>query len=423
MPLWKITGGYGLDGRLAVQGSKNAVLPILAASLLGGGETLLSRCPRLLDVDASMDILRHLGCAVMQNGGEILINSSGMTENHIPGSLMLRMRSSVIFLGAILARCGEVRLSAPGGCELGSRPIDLHLKALSALGAEIGRCGGEICCRAAHLRGARIALEFPSVGATENAMLAACAAEGETVIVNAAREPEIADLAAFLNAKGACIRGAGSPEIRIGGFHGARFTEHEILPDRIAAATYLCAAAAAGGDVCLTRLRPAHLKSVTDALRQMGCTVSEEESAVRLRAFGRLRMPAPIVTSPYPGFPTDAQALLMACTLRAEGTGVFVENIFENRFRHVPELRRLGADVRTEGRAAVVRGVETLRGAALRATDLRGGAAMVLAGLATEGETRVSDAGHIERGYDDLAGCLRRLGARVEQSAEDAPAE
>ena len=420
MPLWSVTGGNELNGSLVVQGSKNAVLPILAASLVGGGISRLTDCPMLRDVDASLEILRFLGCGVMQNGGEILIDSDRMDRNHIPHTMMLKMRSSVMYLGAILARCGEVRLSAPGGCELGSRPIDLHLKALRALGAEIDESGGEVCCRAAKLRGAHINLDFPSVGATENVMLAACAAEGTTVLTNAAREPEIADLQDFLNRKGASINGAGSPEIRIDGFSARPFTVHSILPDRIAAATYLCAAAAAGGDVRLLRVRPEHVDTVLAALREMGCAVVVEGSGLRLRRSGVLRAPRPVITKPYPGFPTDAQALLMAAALRAEGTSVFVENIFESRFRHVPELRRLGADIRVEGRVAMVCGVKTLHGAPVTATDLRGGAAMLIAGLSAEGKTLLYDDGHVERGYDGIDACLRRLGADVRRE-ETAP--
>ena len=415
MPLWSVTGGKELRGSLEVQGSKNAVLPILAASVVGGGVSRITRSPLLRDVDASLEILRHLGCGVMQNRGEILIQSDGMDQNHIPHALMLKMRSSVMYLGAIFARCGEVRLSAPGGCELGSRPIDLHLKALKALGAEISESGGEVCCRAKKLTGAHINLDFPSVGATENVMLAACAAEGTTVLTNAAREPEIADLQRFLNAKGASIRGAGSPEIRIEGFSPKPYTEHRVLPDRIAAATYLCAAAAAGGDIRLTNVVPEHIETVLTALRQMGCAIVVDADGIRLRRFGPMRAGRPVITRPYPGFPTDAQALLMAASLRAEGTSVFVENIFESRFRHVPELRRLGADVRTEGRVAMVCGVKTLLGAPVTATDLRGGAAMVLAGLSAEGETRISDPGHIERGYERFEECLAALGADVKR--------
>ena len=413
MPVWSVRGGRPLEGRAAVQGAKNAVLPIMAACLLGGGVTRLGNCPALRDVEASTEILRRLGCGVMQKGREILIDSSGMTENHIPHELMLRMRSSVMYLGAILARCGEARLSAPGGCELGARPIDLHLKALRALGAEVETAGGEVVCRAARLRGAHVNLDFPSVGATENVMLAACAAEGTTRVTNAAREPEIEDLQRFLNAKGARIRGAGTSEIVIEGFRPREFTSYRVMPDRIAAASWLCAAAAAGGDVLLERICPAHLETVTDCLRAMGCEIETGADFVRLRRRGALRACRPVVTRPYPGFPTDAQALLMAAALKAEGTTVFVENIFENRFRHIPELRRLGAEISTEGRVAIVTGVPALTGAAVEAEDLRGGAALVIAGLSAAGETRVEDPGHIERGYDDLAGTLRSLGADV----------
>lgn len=256
MPVWNVCGGNRLNGSVAVQGSKNAVLPIMAASLIGGGVSRLTGCPHLRDVDASMEILRELGCGVMQNGGEIVIDSAGMCRNHIPHALMLKMRSSVMYMGAILARAGDVRISTPGGCELGSRPIDLHLKALRALGAEVTEQGGEVICRAARLRGAHINLDFPSVGATENVMLAACAAEGETVLTNAAREPKIQDLQAFLNAAGASVHGAGSAEIHICGFHARPYVTHRVMPDRIAAATYLCAAAAAGERwSCCTRSR------------------------------------------------------------------------------------------------------------------------------------------------------------------------
>ncbi|MBE6914183.1 MAG: UDP-N-acetylglucosamine 1-carboxyvinyltransferase [Ruminococcaceae bacterium] len=415
MPVWKVCGGNALEGSAVVQGAKNAVLPILAASIVGGGVSCLDNCPKLLDVDASLEILHYLGCSVMQNRGKILIDSGGMSRNHIPHALMMKMRSSVMFMGAILARCGEVRLSAPGGCELGSRPIDLHLKALHELGAEIEESGGEVCCRASKLKGTHINLDFPSVGATENVMLAACAAEGTTVLTNAAREPEIVDLQNFLNAKGAKIHGAGTAEIHITGFSPRSVTEHAVLPDRIAAATYLCAAASAGGDVRLERVVPAHLNTVTDVLRSMGCEVAEGEREVRLRRSGRLNAARPVVTKPYPGFPTDAQALLMSACLKAGGTSVFVENIFENRFRHVSELRRLGADIRVEGRVAMVSGVAKLTGAPVSACDLRGGAALVIAGLAAENVTEVIDTGHVERGYERFAQTLSALGADVQR--------
>ncbi len=420
MSVWTVRGGNALEGAVNVQGAKNAVLPIMAASLLCRGRTRLENCPRLLDVDASIEILRHLGCDAAREGESIVIDSSGADKIHIPHELMLKMRSSVMFMGAILARFGEVRLSTPGGCELGSRPIDLHLKALAELGAEIIEDGGEVCCRAARLNGGHINLDFPSVGATENIMLAACAAQGVTVITNAAREPEIADLQGFLNAVGAHVSGAGTPCVTVEGFKLPDLphdVSYRVMPDRIAAATYLCAAAAAGGDVSVHGAYPEHVSTILSSLRDMGCGIIADRDAVRIRSLGALKAPRPVITKPYPGFPTDAQALLMAACLRAEGTSVFVENIFENRYRHVDELRRLGADIRTEARVAMVTGVERLSGAPVTATDLRGGAAMVIAGLSAQGETTVYDQGHILRGYDGLDTALRSLGADIELKA------
>lgn len=417
MSVWTVRGGNRLDGAIDVQGSKNAVLPIMAASLLCRGRTRLTNCPRLLDVDASIEILRHLGCTAVREGGSIVIDSAGADKIHIPHELMLKMRSSVMFMGAILARGGEVRLSTPGGCELGSRPIDLHLKALSELGAEIIEDGGEVCCRAARLRGCHINLDFPSVGATENLMLAACAAEGTTVLTNAAREPEIEDLQGYLNAAGARVSGAGTPCVTVEGpgeLPPSREVVYRVMPDRIAAATYLCAAAAAGGDVLLRGIQPEQLSTIISSLRDMGCGIITNQDSVRLRRDGALKAPRPVITKPYPGFPTDAQALLMSACLCAEGTSVFVENIFENRYRHVDELRRLGADIRTEGRVAMVTGVERLSAAPVTATDLRGGASLVIAGLSAQGETTVYDSGHILRGYDGLDTSLRGLGAQIE---------
>ncbi len=415
MPTWTVRGEKALEGELTVQGSKNAVLPIMAASLLWGGTSCLLDCPQLLDVSASIEILEFLGCSVERRGREIVINSDGVCRNHIPHELMLKMRSSVMYMGAILARTGEVTLSTPGGCELGSRPIDLHLEALRALGAEVEEGGGLVRCRAKKLRGARINLTFPSVGATENAMLAACAAEGESLITNAACEPEIEDLQRFLRAKGAEIEGAGSSVIRISGCTGeCREIEHTVMPDRIVAATYLCAAAAAGGEIVLHNAVPAHISTVLASLKAMGCGIINGQDWIRLRRRAPLKAGKPVITRPYPGFPTDAQALLMAACLRADGTSVFVENIFESRYRHVPELRRMGADIRTEGRVAMVTGVDRLWGAPLAAQDLRGGAALVIAALSAEGESVISDSGHIMRGYDSLDSGLRSLGADVQ---------
>lgn len=413
MPVWTLRGENELFGSVKIQGAKNAVLPIMAASLPGGGISHISGCPRLSDVDASIEILEYLGCSVQRMGEDIIIDSGGMCRNAIPHELMLKMRSSVMYMGAILARCGQVQLSAPGGCELGSRPIDLHLKALAELGAEISQEGGRVCCRAGRLVGKQINLDFPSVGATENLMLAACAAEGTTLITNAAREPEIVDLQNFLRARGAEISGAGSSVISISGFKPGKYTYYRVMPDRIAAATYLCACAAAGGEIVTENMEPEHISTILASLKAMGCGIICGRDYVKLRRSAHLRAGKPVITKPYPGFPTDAQALLMAASLKADGTSVFVENIFENRYRHVPELKRLGADIRTEGRVAMVTGVDRLSGAPVTASDLRGGAALIIAGLAAGGETKIYDSGHVRRGYDNIEGNLRALGADI----------
>lgn len=417
MSIWHIYGGNRLTGSTRVQGAKNAVLPIMAASVLSGGETVLHNVPDLRDVTTTLRILQHLGCTAVRDGDTVRIDSRGMHCDFIPHALMRELRSSVIFLGAILARFGTARLSMPGGCELGPRPVNLHLDALRALGAEVTECGGDIICRAHALQGRRILLPFPSVGATENAMLAACAAAGETVICNAAREPEIADLQCYLRKLGADISGAGTSTVTVGGFRPRPFVEHTIMPDRIVAATILCAAAACGGEVELQDVDPAHFSTVLDSLSEAGCAIITAASAVRLTSDGQLTAPRPVVTQPYPGFPTDAQPPLMAACLRAKGTTVFTENIFTNRYRHAEEFRRLGAAVSIEGRVAYVTGVERLTGAPLTASDLRGGAAMLVAGLCAEGATELFDDGYIDRGYDRFDACLSALGADVRCAA------
>ena len=393
MNLIAVEGGRRLGGELTVQSAKNGVLPVLAAAILCREPCLIRRCPRLSDVDTAVRILRHLGAQARWEGEDLLIDARELTRCDVPEELM--------------------RMSYPGGCELGPRPIDLHLSALRALGAEIREEAGTLRCEAPRLTGADIVLSLPSVGATENAILTACGADGTTTISNAAREPEIADLQLFLQKAGVRIAGAGSSTVTVCGGLPGRGCEHRCLGDRIAAATYLSAAAAAGGEIFLRGVDYRHLSTVTTALRQAGCRVESEKDAVRLTAPARLRAIPPVRTSPYPGFPTDAQAVLMAALLRSRGTTVFVENMFDSRYRHVPELVRLGADIRTEGRVAVVCGAERLYGARVRAADLRGGAALVLAGLQAEGTTEVEQIHHIERGYDDLVGDLRALGAEI----------
>ncbi len=414
MSYFMIEGGRPLHGRITVQCAKNSVLPILAATLLAGDVCRITACPRLSDVDTASDILRHLGCAVCWEGSDLVVDTTHITRCDIPEALMRKMRSSVIFLGAILSRCSQAELSYPGGCELGPRPIDLHLTALRTLGAEINEVGGSLLCHADHMQGADIVLTLPSVGATENAILAACGAEGVTVISNAAREPEIVDLQDFLQKLGATVYGAGTSSITVCGGKTLHGGTHRCIGDRIAAATYLCAAAASGGRITLDGVDYRHLATVTTALHQAGCHLQCGKDTITLKSEGRLRAVAPVRTSPYPGFPTDAQAPLMAALLCSTGTTMFVENMFESRYRHVPELMRMGADIRLEGRVAVICGVPKLHGAIVHTADLRGGAALVIAALQTcSGSTQIHDIHHIQRGYQDIAGDLTALGASI----------
>ena len=408
-----VRGGRRLTGETVIQGAKNSVLPILAATLLAGGPVELRGCPRLRDVDASIRILETLGCGARWEGDSLLVDTAGLNSCTISDVLMREMRSSAIFLGAILARCGQAELSYPGGCELGPRPIDLHLAGLRDLGAEIDDTGGVLRCKAHALRGRDLVLSMPSVGATENLMLAACGAEGTTVLSNAAREPEIVDLQNFLNACGASVSGAGTSTITVQGRRPLHGCTYRIMPDRIAAATYLCAAVSAGGDIFLRGADEHHLATVTAVLREAGCAIRSDSAGIACSCRDRLRAVRPVRTAPYPGFPTDAQAILMAALLRSRGVTVFEENIFENRYRHVDELTRMGGSIRVSGRVAVVTGVETLSGASVRCTDLRGGAALCVAALAAEGETHISEISHIDRGYEDIARDLRHLNADI----------
>lgn len=407
-----IEGGSRIEGQLKVHGSKNAALPILAASLLSS-RAVLHNCPALTDVAAAERILQHLGCELHREGETLLIKTADAACRELPDDLAREMRSSILFLGAILARFGRARVSFPGGCELGARPVDMHIAGLRRLGADIVEDHGYLDCRVdGRLRGCAVTLPFPSVGATENLILAASTAQGKTIINNAAREPEISDLADFLNGCGAriCIRG---DSISIDGVDALKDAEHTVIPDRIETATYLCACAITGGELLLTGACPNHLAAVLPIFEEMGCAVFCTADSVALAAPRRLRSVGCIKTMPYPGFPTDAQAPIMAALCVADGSSMFVENIFEARYKHVGELTRLGAQIKTEGRVAVVEGVRRLHSAIVRCTDLRGGAALAVAALAAEGVTELVDIRHIDRGYADFERCLRSLGARV----------
>lgn len=410
MDIWHVRGGRKLSGSIRVQGSKNASLPIIAASIVSPMECVLLNTPKLRDVDAALKILRHLGCKAEMSGNQLYIDSRPLSLSHIPPSLMEEMRSSVIFMGALLARCGEARLSPPGGCQLGERPIDLHLKSLRELGAEIDEEDGEIYCKGGNLKGTTVVLPFPSVGATENILLAACAAKGKTHLIGAAREPEIVALAEFLRAAGAEISGDGTENIDIEGFRPRKYVLNRIIPDRIAGATLCCACAACGGDI---QLKGAEFSSVLYFLNQAGCDIISGTHSLRVVSTGKLRAVKGISTAPYPGFPTDAQPVLMAALLKAAGESTIEENIFRNRFRHVPELRRLGADIDIDGKTAIIKGVKELHGTALNATDLRGGAAMIISALSAEGESVIMDEGHVRRGYERFDEALRTLGGEV----------
>lgn len=417
MPELVIEGARRLSGEINSQGAKNSVLPILAACAMCKGSSIIHNCPHLSDVDVTIKILKYLGCKINLEGNSLTVDSGGVFRNEIPNSLMREMRSSIIFLGALVARTGSARISLPGGCELGPRPVDMHFDGLRQLGLRIVEGHGFIECDCGRgLIGCNIALSFPSVGATENIMLAATRAKGTTVITNAAREPEIEDLAEYLNKCGARVRGAGSGTIEIDGTDSLNGAEHTVIPDRIASVTYLAAAAATGGDILIKNIREDHMSSVIPVFEETGCIIEyPQKHSLRLKAPERLYASRIIRTNPYPGFPTDAQAPVMAMTTVADGTSIIVENIFESRYKHVGELLRLGADIKVEGRVAIVEGVRRLSGAEVVAADLRGAAALVTAGLCAEGTTKIGELRHIDRGYENIEESLRGIGASVKR--------
>lgn len=414
-----IRGGVPVEGDIPLHGAKNSALPILAATLLCKGESVLRNCPRLTDVFAACRILTHTGCRCVLREHTTVVCADNICCSEIPEALMQEMRSSIVFLGALLGRMGECSVCYPGGCELGPRPIDIHLEALRKMGVRISRRDGRLDCTAPHgLKGAAVHLRFPSVGATENIILAAVLAKGETVIYNAAREPEICDLADFLRGCGACIKGDGESTVRIKGVKELTGCVHRIMPDRIAGITYLSAAAATGGTVRLCGTENACMENVLPVLEQSGCRIERSKNELYLCAPSRLRAVPRLRTMPHPGFPTDVQPVIMAAMTVAEGVSVFEENIFECRYRHADGLVQMGADICVSGRTAVVNGVKELSGAHVNATDLRSGAALVIAGLAAEGVTEVRQIHHIDRGYEEIEKRLSAAGACIRRAEQ-----
>lgn len=410
----KILGGLPLVGEIQAAGAKNAALPILCASLLTADPLELSNVPQLQDIATTIRLLKLLGVKTERDEERLTLQADSLVSTEAPYELVKTMRASILVLGPLLARFGEARVSLPGGCAIGQRPVDQHIKGLQAMGAQIDIEQGFVVARAARLKGARIVTDMVTVTGTENLMMAACLAEGETILENAAREPEVVDLAKVLVAMGAQIEGAGTDRLVIRGVERLHGASHRIMADRIETGTFLCAAAACGGDVTVRATDPWSMDVTIDRLRETGATLTSGPDWVRLQANGRPRAVS-VRTAPYPGFATDMQAQFMALDAVAEGTATVVETIFENRFMHVQELRRLGANIRIEGNTAIVQGVPALSGATVMATDLRASASLVIAGLAARGETTVERIYHLDRGYARMEARLQALGARIER--------
>jgi UDP-N-acetylglucosamine 1-carboxyvinyltransferase len=406
-----VRGEVQLNGSIRIGGAKNATLPIMAAALLSNGKSTIIDVPRLRDIKAMQDILSLLGAKISFQENAMIIDTSNVNKQEIPEHLMREMRASVFLMGPMLGKFRRVKLSYPGGCAIGPRPIDLHIKALEKIGATVSEKFGFIQAEAKELTGGQINFDYPSVGATENAMMAAALADGMTVIRNAAREPEICDLQSFLNKMGAKIKGAGSDTIRIEGVKKLRSAEHRVMADRIQAGTFLLAGAITRGDVLVQNVVPEYLFSLTDKLKEIGVAVATGNDFIRVKA-GDLRG-VDIKTLPYPGFPTDLQAPMLSLLTVVKGTSIVTETIFENRFKHVDELTRMGAKIKVEGRTAIIRGVPKLTGAIVAAPDLRAGGALVLSALAAEGISEIEDVYHIDRGYETFEDKLKCLGAQI----------
>lgn len=410
-----------LRGTVRISGAKNAALPILAAAILGTEDIILEDVPELKDVEIMTEVLKSLGSDVKKIGkNKLIINSKNLNSYVTKYELMSKMRASFLVMGPLLGRLGKTVNSLPGGCNIGSRPIDLHLKGFEALGAVIENNVGDITATAEELIGNKLYLDFPSVGATENIIMAAVLAKGETVIENAAMEPEIVDLANFLRKMGANITGAGTSSIKIKGVAELKGCTHQIIPDRIEAGTFMVAAAITGGDVLVENVISSHMKPIIAKLKEAGCDVIEDDENESIRVIGKDVLKAiSIKTLPYPGFPTDMQAQFLALMTQLHGNNVAIETVFENRFMHADELNRMNADISVEGKEAIVSGPKRLKGTKVRATDLRAGAALILAGLVAEGDTEISDIYHIDRGYEDIESKFRNLGARIERVDRD----
>ena len=412
MKSYIIEGGKKLEGTVKISGSKNASLPILAATILSEKTNKLYNVPQIKDTKTTLEILKLLGCKIKQNSGKIEINSKHITKTEIPEHLMREMRSTVIMAGALLGRFKEVTFSYPGGCDIGSRPIDLHINAFKKLGVEITEEAGFIKCKANKIIGTNIDLDFPSVGATENIILATVLSTGTTTINNAAMEPEIIDMVQFLKKMGAKIQGEGTNQIIIDGVEKLSGVSYNIMPDRIEAGTILCAVAATGGNVILDNVMPEHLTAVINKLEETGCKIEINNKKITLNAPKKLKS-IDIKTMTYPGFPTDLQQIFAAMLVKASGTSIIVENIFESRYKYISELRKMGAKVTVEGKTAIIKGARKINATTVVCTDLRGGAALVIAGLMAKGKSRVENIGYIQRGYENLENKLSSLGAKI----------